>query len=124
MHIRSSVRENRLSDPSSVGPSDYEPYVDSGCCWACEEQGIVIGFAALNAGGASIWALFVMPEAEGRGVGRALLGEAIAKARQLGLARITLGTAEGSRALGFYERSGWSRIGPGGRGEVQMLLEL
>jgi ribosomal protein S18 acetylase RimI-like enzyme len=47
----------------------------------------------------------------GRGIGRALLAAAVERARADGLRLLWLTTHEGTDADGFYESSGWTRVG-------------
>jgi ribosomal protein S18 acetylase RimI-like enzyme len=50
--------------------------------------------------------------AAGRGLGRWLLGEALAEARHLGLARLVLDVSDdNARAIEFYRRTGFDEIG-------------
>ena len=106
MHIRAAVRENRLQH-LAIGPDDYRPFIADARCWVWEEDGRVHGFAALDADAASVWALFVDPASEGRGIGRALLERLTRAARQRGLSALTLETAPGTRAERVYRRAGW-----------------
>ena len=124
IEIRAAVRENRLSDPHSIGPADYAPFVAAGRCWVWEVRGRVEGFAALDSEAARIWALFVAPEAEGQGGGRALLGRLVDEARPRGLAELRLGTEPGSRAETFYRAAGWRAVGEDSRGDRLMRLRL
>jgi GNAT superfamily N-acetyltransferase len=121
--IRAAVRENRLSNPGSVTAPDYGWYLANGCCWVWEDEEIA-GFAALDAGNESIWALFVDPKLEGRGIGRALLGGLLSHAERLGLRRLTLSTAGGSRAEEFYRRAGWRVLRASTAGDIEMELIL
>jgi GNAT superfamily N-acetyltransferase len=120
IEIRGAVRENRLSDPGSVTAADYLPYIEAGRCWVAEAEGRVVGFAALDAEGSSVWALFVAPEAEGRGVGRGLMEALVEEARRRGLSALRLETEAGSRAERFYRAAGWSRVDlPAGAGTAR-----
>jgi len=123
MEIRAAVRENRL-ERLTIGPAEYGPYVQDGRCWVWEKAGRIQGFAALDAEAASVWALFVDPEAEGAGIGRALLDRLVAEARRRGLTALKLETAAGTRAEAFYRRHDWSIAGSDGRGAVRMILTL
>lgn len=111
MHaIRLAVRENRLSDPARITEASYLPYVDAGSVQvAIDAAGRVVGFAAIDRGAGSVWALFVDPAAEGQGVGRALHDAMIARAAREGIARLWLSTATGTRAEQFYLRAGWRK---------------
>lgn len=124
MEIRAAVRENRLSEPSSVLAADYRRFIDQGCCWVAEELGSLTGFAGLDPQAASLWALFVDPRAERRGIGRALHDRMIREARSRGLDRLTLSTTGGTRAEEFYRRAGWSTAGLDANGDARMKLEL
>ena len=107
MQIRAAVRENRLVR-LAIGADDYRPYVEDGRCWVCEEGGAVQGFAALDAEAASVWALFVAPQAEGRGLGQILLDRLLDEARARGLAALSLDTEAGTRAEAFYLARGFA----------------
>ena len=107
MQIRAAVRENRLVR-LTIGADDYRPYVEDGRCWVCEEAGAVQGFAALDAGAASVWALFVAPDAEGHGVGGRLLDRLIDEGRARGLAAVSLDTEAGTRAEAVYLSRGFT----------------
>ena len=121
--VRLSVRENVLSDPSRV---TYQMYVDylsgSGRGWLCEADGEVVGFCVASLADASIWALFVKPGYEGRGIGSGLLGLATGWLFGMGAPIISLSTEAGTRADRFYERQGWQRGEIKLGGEVRYLL--
>jgi GNAT superfamily N-acetyltransferase len=123
MEIRAAVRENRLVS-LTIGPADYGPYIADGRCWVRERAGRIQGFAALDAEAASVWALFVDPDAEGDGVGRALLDRLVAEARRRGLRTLTLETDAGTRAERFYLKAGWKIPRRGGKATVRMTLSL
>ena len=118
--IRTSVRENRLSRPDRI---DHEMYrvrlEDTGCGWLFEEDGTVLGFAIADATTRSVWALFVSPDAEGRGIGRALLNEVTAWLFARGSEPVWLTTAPATRAERFYREAGWRETGRDADGEVR-----
>lgn len=108
--IRLSVRENVLSDPSRVTDEMYLDYLDrSGRGWVAEQEGQIIAFCYANKLDASIWALFVRPGHEGRGLGKALLKHAVDWLFQLGHASVRLSTTANTRADRFYAEQGWLR---------------
>jgi GNAT superfamily N-acetyltransferase len=120
-HVRVAVRENRLSDPGRITPSDYAAAIESlGRGWVAEVDGEIVAFAVGYASG-NIWALFVHPDHEGRGHGRALHAQMVDWLWSLGLGRLWLTTAPGSRAEGFYRSLGWHPQGNAG-GDVRMGL--
>ncbi|MBV8493252.1 MAG: GNAT family N-acetyltransferase [Alphaproteobacteria bacterium] len=118
MEIRHSVRENRLSDPSLVTAADCAAFVERSEIWVWTENGVVQGFAAGDTRDGWIWALFVAPGYEGRGIGRALLPLACKTLREAGYSTAKLGTARETRAETFYRTNGWSEIGANEKGEV------
>ena len=124
MEIRAGVRENRLSDSSFVGVEDYLRFIEGGHIWVWEAGGSVAGFAALDAGAASVWALFVAPDAEGCGVGRPLLERVCAAARAAGLHALHLTTAAGTRAERLYRAAGWEETAREADGTLLMRLTL
>ena len=108
MHsLRQSVLENRLSDPRKITEVSYLPYVEALSAWVAEVDKAVVGFGAVDAPEATIWALFVDPGSEGRGVGQALLDRMVSWARAKQLVQLSLCTEKGTRAEAFYKRAGW-----------------
>lgn len=108
--IRLAVKENVLSNPGRITAQMYQDYLDrSGCGWVAEIDGEVVGFSYADKSDASIWALFVLPEHEGRGAGKGLLKLAVDWLFKLGNETVKLGTAADTRADRFYARQGWTR---------------
>jgi GNAT superfamily N-acetyltransferase len=124
MRIRASVRENQLSDPSKVPAALVHEFISHSGIWVWEENGAVLGFAAADTRDGSIWALFIEPLAEGRGIGRALLPRALNDLRAKGWKQARLTTEIGSRAERFYRRFGWHEGGLSPTGERIFLLDL
>jgi GNAT superfamily N-acetyltransferase len=118
MTIRHAVRENRLSDPNSVTAADCVAFIDRTEMWVWVEDGLIQGFAAGDPGNGQIFALFVDPDREGRGIGRALLPLACATLRSAGHSIATLTTDPGTRAERFYRADGWTATGVNGKGET------
>jgi GNAT superfamily N-acetyltransferase len=122
--IRAAVRENILSNPALVTVPDYEEHIRGpGRSWVCEEDGVILGFSSAHPGGRSIWALFVDPAHERRGIGRALLDHAVAWLWTFSeIDAVQLTTAVGTRADNFYRAAGWSDTGRSRSGEVIFRL--
>jgi GNAT superfamily N-acetyltransferase len=118
MTIRHAVRENRLSDPNSVTAADCAAFIERSEIWVWEEDGLILGFAAGDARDGWIWALFVDPNYEGRGIGRVLLMRACATLRAAGYPVATLSTNEGTRAERFYRARGWTATGRNQKEEI------
>ncbi|RNF30533.1 GCN5 family acetyltransferase [Massilia aurea] len=108
--VRLAVNENRLLDPSRVSRQMYEDFLErDGCGWIAQVDGATVAFSYANKLDGSIWALFVDPAHEGKGLAKALLGLATAWLFESGYALITLDTGAGTRADLFYARQGWTR---------------
>lgn len=106
--IRLSVNENVLTDPGKVTLRMYRDYLHLlGRGWVCCAGGKVVGFAYASRDDASIWALFVKPGHEGRGIGRRLMAYAVHWLHAIGHPSIVLFTGKGTRAERFYGRQGW-----------------
>jgi GNAT superfamily N-acetyltransferase len=118
MAIRHSVRENRLSDPNLVTAADCVAFIERSEIWVWEEDGVVQGFAAGDERDGSIFALFVAPEHEGRGIGQTLLPLACETLRKAGHAIATLSTEQDTRAERFYRANGWTANGKNHKGEI------
>ena len=119
MHrIRLRVLENRLSDPFRVTEESYLPYILASSAWVAEIDRGIAGFAAVDIPARQVWALFVDPEAEATGLGRALHDRMLAWAIERGIERLSLATSRGTRAALFYERAGWTETGVDDSGEL------
>jgi len=117
--IRDGVRENILSDPSRVTAVDIAWFLVNGPIWVWEEpDGTVAGFAAGDPRSGWVWALFVAPGHEGKGIGRALLRAACETLRSAGYKIATLSTEPGTRAERHYRADGWTTTGYSERGEI------
>lgn len=69
--VRHSVRENVLSNPALVTDADCEDYLTRrGKGWVAEVDGRIVGFSIVSVLERNVWALFVHPDFEGRGVGK------------------------------------------------------
>jgi len=121
--LRLRVRENILSRPSWLSEErTVEALTGHGRGWLWEEDARVLGFSVANAAERNIWALFVEPGFEGRGIGRALLGIAVQWLWLQGSGPIWLSTEPGTRAETFYRAAGWSDMGLTASGEIRFEL--
>ena len=73
--------------------------------WVASEQGAVIGFVACA--GAEVTWLYVHPDHQRRGTGRALLRRALAHADALGAVRVEVTVLDGGPARHLYESEGF-----------------
>jgi GNAT superfamily N-acetyltransferase len=119
--VRGAVRENILT--SEIPLERIAAGLDArGRGWVAEHEGRVVGFSMADREESMIWALFLLPEWEGRGLGRALLGRAVEWLWGEGCELIWLTTEPGSRAEGFYTHLGWAPAGITEKGEVRFEL--
>jgi GNAT superfamily N-acetyltransferase len=108
--IRLSVTENVLSDPGRITREMYEDFLEkSGRGWIAEYDGQVVAFCYADKINGSIWALFVRPGHEGRGLAKSLLKQAVDWLFELGHDCVRLSTAANTRADRFYAAQGWRR---------------
>ncbi|MEO6405168.1 MAG: GNAT family N-acetyltransferase, partial [Ferruginibacter sp.] len=71
--VRHLVKENVLSNPALVTDADCEDYIcNRGRGWVCEVEGDIVGFAIADLVDDNIWALFLDPAWEKKGIGRKL----------------------------------------------------
>lgn len=125
MHqVRLAVTENRLSDPTRVTHASYVPAItESGCGWVAEVSGTIVGFA-VGARSGNIWALFVHPDHEARGHGKALHSAMVSWLQAQGLRQLWLTTDPGTRAEAFYRALGWRSCGIVPGGELRLELDI
>lgn len=108
--IRLAVTENRLRDPARVTRQMYEDFLErDGRGWVAQLDGATVAFSYANWTDGSIWALFVEPAHEGKGLAKVLLGLATDWLFGIGYAQVKLDTGAGTRADRFYMRQGWTR---------------
>lgn len=121
--VRHAVKENTLSDPNLVPDKDVAFYItQKGKGWVCEINGTIVGFAIADLQEHSIWALFVDPEFDKKGIGKKLhqlmLDWYFSKTKQT----LSLGTSPKTRAEEFYKRQGWTAVGHYSNGEVKFEM--
>ena len=121
--VRNAVRENMLSDPALVPDKDCEEYINNrGKGWVCEIDGQVVGFSIVDIIDKNVWALFVHPDHDKKGIGRELHDRMIDWYFLQTKETIWLGTAPGTRAETFYRKAGWDEIGLHGKGEIKFEM--
>ena len=118
LEIRTSVRENRYSLEALQKAGITEASVTALLAtthqgWVCEIDRRIIGFSMANRGNGELWVVAVLPEFEGRGIGRALLDLAVQWLRANACANIWLWTSPdvSTRAYALYLKSGWQDCG-------------
>lgn len=71
--VRNGVKENMLSNPSLISDEDCRIFItERGKGWVAEIGGEIVGFSIANLKENNIWALFLLPGFEKRGIGRKL----------------------------------------------------
>jgi GNAT superfamily N-acetyltransferase len=121
--IRLSVLENRLRDPTRITPQMYADFLEKdGRGWVALVDGEIVAFSYANRIDGSIWALFVDPRFEGRGLGKQLLSLATDWLFALGFRQVTLSTGTHTRAAQFYTRLGW-RLASSSAGDSAFVLD-
>ncbi|MBB1286797.1 GNAT family N-acetyltransferase [Flavisolibacter sp. BT320] len=124
MHrVRVSVNENRLSDPGRISENDYREYItERGKGWVCEVEGGLVGFAVVDEKENNIWALFVHPDFENKGIGKRLHHTMLSWHFKQSNDPLWLGTSPGTRAEIFYKKMGWQKAGFYGKDEVKFEI--
>ncbi|MEG0926654.1 MULTISPECIES: GNAT family N-acetyltransferase [Chryseobacterium] len=121
--IRNSVKENTLSDPGLVTDKDCEEFLfERGKGWVAEEADQIVGFSIVDLKENNVWALFLHPDFEKKGIGRKLHNMMMDWYFGQKKDNIWLGTSPGTRAEAFYRKSGWTEIGSHGKGEIKFEM--
>jgi GNAT superfamily N-acetyltransferase len=123
-HVRTSVRENLLTAEQLrargiTNESVAASFEVDAKGWVAERERAIVAFAIADRGSGSIFALFVLPECEGQGLGSRLLDLAMAWLRANGIVDVWLTTGPDTTAARFYERRGWVAAGPADHGDVR-----
>jgi len=121
--LRLRMRENILSRPHWLTEArTLAAITQTGRGWVWEESGVILGFSVANAGERNIWALFVEPGFEGRGIGRQLLDQAVQWLWSLSPCTIWLTTDHDTRAESVYRAAGWKDMARLENGEIRFEL--
>ena len=121
--VRNSVTENCLSNPALVPDKDYVEFMfERGKGWVYEIDNQIVGFAIADLKENNIWALFLDPNYEKKGIGKQLhkimLDWYFSKTKQT----VWLGTAFHTRAEQFYRKAGWTEVGTNGTKEIKFEM--
>lgn len=121
--VRNAVTENTLSDPALVSDEDVADYITRrGKGWVCEVDNIIVGFAIADLEDNNVWALFIQPGFDKKGIGRKLHDDMLNWYFQQTDITIWLGTGPGTRAEQFYRKAGWNETGIHGKGEIKFEM--
>ena len=123
--VRNAVKENMLSDPALVSDKDCEEFLtERGKGWVCETDNTIAGFAIVDMKENNIWALFIHPLFEAKGIGRVLHERMMNWYFDQTFDKVWLGTAPGTRAENFYRKAGWKEAGMHGTREVKFEMNF
>ena len=121
--VRNSVKENMLSNPDLVTDEDCEEFINHrGKGWVCEIENAIVGFAIADLKDDNIWALFLDPKYEKKGIGQKLQKIMLDWYFARGKEKVWLGTAPNTRAEKFYKISGWKEAGTNGPKETKFEM--
>jgi ribosomal protein S18 acetylase RimI-like enzyme len=123
--VRLSVRENAATRDGLEREGINEKTVVASLAtdshgWIAEDGGKSVGFTIADGHEGSIFALFVLPEFEGRGHGEALLDAAVEWLLDREFERLWLEVRSGTRAHRFYRKRGWADVGVAENGDIRM----
>lgn len=122
--VRTSVVENALSrdELAALGITETsiaDMIAQAPCAWVADEDGRIVGFSMVDLDEGALFAAFVLPSHQGRGIGRRLVQPA-EEALFERHAVAWLETAKVTRAAGFYRHLGWGDERDIGGGDVRM----
>ena len=130
--IRCSVAENHQSreELAAIGVTleSVREMIESGdyVSTIAELDGRPVGFSMAQISEGYVFACFVRPEFEGRGIGRALMDAAEGGLRKAGVkaAWLSTGSEPQLRAVGFYQKLGWKEDGFLDDGQLRFAKQL
>ncbi|MGG8495081.1 GNAT family N-acetyltransferase [Tenacibaculum sp. TC6] len=121
--VRNSVTENTLSNPDLVTDNDCLLFITQrGKGWVCEIANVIVGFAIADLKENNIWALFVHPDYEKKGIGKQLHTIMLDWYFKNTTDNVWLGTSPNTRAETFYRKLGWIDIGLHGKDEIKFEM--
>lgn len=121
--VRNAVTENTLSNPNLVTDEDCKEFITvRGKGWVCEIDSQIVGFAIADLKENNIWALFLDPNFEKKGIGQRLhkimLDWYFAQTKDT----VWLSTDFNTRAEMFYRKAGWTEVGRIGKMEIKFEM--
>ena len=121
--VRFSVDENvatpaQLAERGITNESVAASFLYDAKGWVAIQRDEIVGFSIADRAAGSIFALFVLPEHQGRGIGSQLLDAALTWLWDSGVERAWLTTGPRTKAADFYKRRGWERAGTDPFGDI------
>jgi GNAT superfamily N-acetyltransferase len=121
--VRNAVKENTLSDPRLVTDADCAEFMfERGKGWVCAIDDKIIGFSIVDLKENNVWALFLLPEEEHKGIGTALHNIMVDWYFTQTKTTLWLGTTPLTRADMFYRKIGWTHVGMHGSNEIKFEM--
>ncbi|WP_310556670.1 GNAT family N-acetyltransferase [Flavobacterium sp.] len=121
--VRNAVTENTLSNPDLVTDEDCKEFITvRGKGWVCEINNQIVGFSVVDLRENNVWALFLKPEFEKKGIGKQLHDVMIDWYFKQTKNNIWLGTSPNTRAEIFYRKAGWIEIGIHENNEIKFEM--
>ena len=125
MVVRMAVKENVLNNPALVPREDNVAYLTKdGKGWVCEIDMRIVGFSIVGLTQRNVWALFVLPAFEGKGIGTKLHDIMIDWYFCQINDTIWLGTEKNTKAENFYKNKGWTVVGMHGADETKFEMKF
>lgn len=110
--VRHSVTENVLSDPGLVTDDDCKTFLtERGQGWVYVIDNKVVGFSIVDVIDHNVWALFIHPAYEKKGIGKKLHWVMLDWYFKQTDITLWLGTSPNTRAENFYKIAGWKAVG-------------
>ena len=122
--ISREVREGDIEELFDVRGATRENAAATTKGWVCSYESRIVGFCMVESDAGKVLGLAVLPEFEGRGIGKTLLSLAVEWLRSFGPPRIWLGASsdQDTRAYGFYRSLGWRPVGEGDPSGDEILV--
>ena len=125
--VRTSVRENLLTTEQLAQRGITNASVAASLLvdrkgWVAERSTEIVAFCMADRADPSIFALFVLPEYEGRGLGSRLLDLALQWLWDNGAELVWLTTSPDTRAARFYAHRCWVPVGMAPGGDMRFEL--
>jgi GNAT superfamily N-acetyltransferase len=122
--VRTSVVENlltvgQLRQRGITNASVAASFRDNAGGWVAVHKRRIVGFSMADRETGSLFALFVLPAYERRGIGAQLLSRAIEWLWDVGAEHVWLHTAPNTKAAAFYRRRGWIVTGTHPSGDIR-----
>lgn len=117
--VRGATRENAIPRERlaalGITPASVSAAMQTGtyASWVAEADGRIVGFCNAEAGTGEVIVLAILDGYERRGIGKALLAQAVDFLQGRGCARLWLmaGASATLRSHGFYRANGWAPTG-------------